>query len=108
MGALGSCVINERGAKAWARRFLERWFWWATHSGLEPLRDFARMMRRHIDGILAWFDLRIGNGAVEAMNNNAKAISYRARGSRTAKAFTLSMLRCLGGLQLPETVHKFA
>jgi transposase len=94
--------------KAFARRFLERWFWWATHSRLKPLRDFAWMMRRHIEGILAWFDLRIDNGAVEAMNNNAKAISHRARGYRTAKAFTTSMLHCMGGLQLPETVHRFA
>jgi len=94
--------------KAWARRFLERWFWWATHSRLKPLRDFAWTMRRHVEGILAWFDLRIDNGAVEAMNNNAKAISHRARGYRTAKAFTTSMLHCLGGLQLPEVVHRFA
>jgi len=94
--------------KAFARRFLERWFWWATHSRLKPLRDFAWMMRRHLEGILAWFDLRIDNGAVEAMNNNAKAISHRARGYRTAKAFTTSMLHCMGGLQLPETVHRFA
>jgi transposase len=94
--------------KSFARRYLERWFWWATHSRLKPLRDFAWVMRRHIEGILAWFDLRIDNGAVEAMNNNAKAISHRARGYRTAKAFTTSMLHCMGGLELLQSMHKFA
>lgn len=95
-------------SKAWARRFLDRWFWWATHSRLKPLRDFAWMLRRHQDGILAYFDVRIDNGATEAMNNNAKAVSHRARGFRTARAFTLAQLHCLGKLQLPETAHRFA
>ena len=94
--------------KAWARRFLQRWFWWATHSRLKPLRDFAWMLRRHEDGILAYFDCRIDNGAVEAMNNNAKAISHRARGFRTERAFRLAMYHCVGGLQLPQTWHKVA
>jgi len=37
------------------------------------------MLRRHEEGILAYFDIRIDNGIVEAMNNNAKTISHRAR-----------------------------
>lgn len=94
--------------KAWAKRFLDRWFWWATHSRLKPLRDFAWMLRRQEEGILAYFDCRIDNGAVEAMNNNAKAVSHRARGYRTERAFTLSLLHCLGRLELPQTAHKFA
>lgn len=88
-------------SKPWAKKYLDRWFWWATHSKLEPLRKFAWMLRDHQDGVLAYFDHRIDNGAVEAMNNNAKAISHRARGFRSAKAFTLAMLHCLGGLEMP-------
>ncbi len=88
-------------SKAWARKYLNKWFWWATHSRMEPLRQFAWMLRRHEDGVLAYFDHRIDNGAVEAMNNNAKAISHRARGFRSEQAFTLAMLHCLGDLELP-------
>lgn len=94
--------------KGWAKRYLDQWFWWATHSRLAPMREFAWMLRRNEDGILAYFDHRIDNGAVEAMNNNAKAISHRARGFRSAKAFTLAMLHCLGRLELPEIAHKFS
>jgi len=94
--------------RVWAKRFLDRWFWWATHSRLKPLRDFAWMLRRHQDGILAYIDLGLDNGAVEAMNNNAKAIAHRARGFRTEKTFTLAQLHCLGKLELPQTVHRFA
>ncbi|MDP8970014.1 MAG: ISL3 family transposase [Actinomycetota bacterium] len=53
-------------SKAWANKYLDRWFWWATHSRLEPMRDFAWMLRRHEAGVLAYFDHRIDNGAVEA------------------------------------------
>lgn len=94
--------------KGWAKRYLDQWFWWATHSRLAPMREFAWMLRRNEDGILAYFDHRIDNGAVEAMNNNAKAIRHRARGFRSAKAFTLAMLHCLGRLELPEIAHKFS
>lgn len=72
------------------------------------MRDFAWMLRRHQEGILAHFDCRIDNGAVEAMNNNAKAVSHRACRFRTAKAFTLAQLHGLGRLPQPETTHRFA
>lgn len=94
--------------KKQAKEFLRWWFWKATHSRLEPMRRFAWMLRRHEDGILAWIRTPIDNGAVEAMNNNAKAISHRARGYRTEKTFTLAMLHCLGKLSLPQTTHKFS
>jgi Transposase and inactivated derivatives len=93
-------------SKPWAKKYLGRWFWWATHSRIEPLRQFAWMLRRHEEGILAYFDFPIDNGAVEAMNNNAKVISHRARGFRSEKAFTLAMLHCLGDLALPPGLDR--
>ena len=44
----------------WAKRYLKRWFWWATHSRLPPLRDFAWMLRRHEEDILNYFRMPIG------------------------------------------------
>ena len=32
---------------AWAESYLDQWIWWATHSRLEPMRDFAWMVKRH-------------------------------------------------------------
>jgi transposase len=92
-------------SKAWAKKYLDRWFWWATHSRMQSLRDFAWMLRRHEDGVLAYFDHRIDNGAVEAMNGNAKAVARRARGFRSEKAYTLAMLHCLGNLALPPHLY---
>ncbi len=93
--------------RAWAANYLKRWFWWATHSRIKPLRDFAWMLRRHEEGILAYFDLRIDNSSVEAMNNNAKAISHRARGYRSETTFSLAMIHGLGKLELPKCRHTF-
>ena len=65
------------------------------------------MVRRHEEGILAYFDLRIDNGIVEAMNNNAKVISHRARGYRSEHTYSLALIHGLGKLDLPKTQHKF-
>lgn len=93
--------------KGWARRFLKKWFWWATHSRLKPMRDFAWMLRRHEDGILAYFDERISNGAVEGMNNKAKVVSHRCYGFRTAATYITALYHCLGNLPEPQLVHRF-
>ncbi|MGD8501281.1 MAG: ISL3 family transposase [Phycisphaerales bacterium] len=93
--------------RGWAKRYLTKWFWWATHSRLVPMRDFAWLLRRHEEDVLNWFKIPIDNGAVEAMNNNAKAISHRARGYRSEKWFTMIQLHCLGKLPMPEFTHRF-
>ena len=90
-----------------ARCFLDHWFWKATHSRLEPMRNFAWMLREHQEGVLAYSKCPIDNGSVEAMNNNAKSISHRARGYRSAKTFSTILMHCLGGLEMPNWVHKF-
>jgi len=65
---------------AWAKKYLDQWFWWATHSRLQPMWEFAWMIRRHQNDILNYFKVRIDNGAVEGLNNKAKSISHRAFG----------------------------
>jgi transposase len=94
-------------SKGWAKKYLAKWFWWATHSRLKPMRDFAWMLRRHQEGILNYFELRIDNGAVEGMNNKAKVISHRCYGFRTAKTYILALYHGLGRLPEPKLVHKF-
>ncbi len=94
-------------SKGWAKKYLKKWFWWATHSRIKPMRNFAWLLRRHEEGILNYFKMRIDNGAVEAMNNNAKLISHRAHGFRSEDWFTTIMLHCMGDLPMPVFTHKF-
>jgi transposase len=92
---------------AWAKKYLDLWFWWATHSRLKPLSDFAWMIRRHQENILSYFKIPIDNGAVEALNNKAKVISHRAFGYRTENTFKLALYHGLGKLPMPKLTHKF-
>jgi len=101
------CELWTCKRRGWARRFLKRWFWWASHSRLKPMRDFAWMLRRHQDEILNYFHLRIDNGAVEGLNNKAKVVSHRCYGFRTATTFITALYHCLGNLPEPRLVHRF-
>ena len=71
------------------------------------MRDVAWMLRRHEDGILAYFDERVSNGAVEGMNNKAKVVSRRSCGFRTASTYVTALYHCLGDLPQPQLVHRF-
>jgi len=94
-------------SKDGARRFLKKWFWWATHSRLKPMRDFAWTMKNHLDDLLNYFEMRIDNRAVEGMNNKAKVVSHRCYGFRTAPHYITALYHCLGDLPEPKLVHKF-
>lgn len=93
--------------KYWARKFLQKWCWWATHSRLQPMRDFAWTLRWHAENVLTWFDFRISNAVVEGLNNKAKVVSRRCYGFRTAQNFITALYHCLGKLPEPNLVHRF-
>ena len=54
-------------------------------SRLEPFKKLVRMLRPHLDGLLAWTKLRLSNGALEGMNNKIKLVSHRAFGFRSVE-----------------------
>ncbi|PIE66621.1 MAG: hypothetical protein CSA26_00010 [Desulfobacterales bacterium] len=83
--------VNCGAIKPWSGRFLKKWFWWATHSRLKPMRDFAWMFRRHEQGFLNYFKLRIDNGMVEGLNNKAKVVSHRAYGYRASHMYITAL-----------------
>ena len=91
----------------WARKYFKQWFWWATHSRLKPIREFAWMIRRHEEHILSWFHMPINNGSVEGLNNKAKVISRKAYGFRTADHFICNLYHCMSYLPAPPLLHRF-
>lgn len=93
---------------AWAERYLDQWFWWATHSRLKPMRDFAWMLRRHQSDLTNCFRVSIDNGTVEGLNNKAKLISHKAYGFRCAKTYIRNLYHCMADLPLPKSTHTFA
>ena len=91
----------------WAEKYLKKWFWWATHSRLKPMRDFAWLIRRHEKNILSYFKVPIHNGSVEGLNNKAKIISHKAYGFRSAKNYILNLYHCMADLPQPKLLHTF-
>ena len=62
-----------------ATAFLKKWYFWATHSRLEPMIEAAHTVKRHWDGILRWFHSRIANGLIEGINSLVQAAKAKAR-----------------------------
>ena len=91
----------EYRSRAWALKWLRDWFHWATHSRLAPLRRFAWLVRRHEEGILAWIDLRISNGALEGLNNKIKTVARRAYGFRNPLNHIAAIFHVCGSLPDP-------
>ena len=79
-----------------AEDFLRRWFFWATHSRLEPMRDAAYTLKRHWDGVLRWFTSQIRTGVLEGINSLVQAAKARARGYRTSRNL-ITMIYLIAG-----------
>jgi len=45
---------------------------------IKPMQDVAKLLRKHEENILTYFDMPISNGIVKGLNNKAKVISHRA------------------------------
>ena len=46
------------------------------------MKDVARMIRNHLEGIVAWARTRMTNGFLEAINGLFQAAKRKARGCR--------------------------
>jgi transposase len=84
-----------------AEEHLRRWMHSAMRSRLEPFKNFVRLLREHLDGILAWTRTRASNGAVEAENNKIKEVSHRSFGFRDPKNFIAAIYHTCARLPLP-------
>jgi transposase len=59
---------------------LRKWYFWATHSRIEPIKEAAYTIQRHWDGIVNWIDYKISNGILEGFNSIFQAAKNKARG----------------------------
>jgi transposase len=79
-----------------AEIFLTKWYYWATHSRLEPIKKAAYTIKRHWDGILRWFTSKINNGILEGINSLIQATKAKDRGYRTTRNL-ITMIYLIGG-----------
>jgi len=69
----------------YAETYLKKWYFWATHSRLEPIKEAAYTIKRHWDGVLQWFHSGVNNGILEGINSVIQAAKARSRGYRTTR-----------------------
>src|ERR1039457_2300476 len=61
-------------------KLLRKWYFWATHSRIEPIKEAAYTIMRHWDGIVSWINYKISNGILEGFNSIFQAAKAKARG----------------------------
>lgn len=91
--------LYQQPAEA-AEAFLKKWYFWATHSRLEPIINAAYTIKNHWDGVLRWFTSKINNGILEGINSLVQAAKARARGYRTEKNLITMIYLIAGKLNL--------
>lgn len=108
---------NFKTSRAWALKESFVAFWdyryaasaanyfdsWATRtmrSRLEPMKDVAKMLRRHRQGLLNYTKHRITNAAAEGFNSIIQTIKANARGFRNFANFRTRILFFCGKLDL--------
>jgi transposase len=83
-----------------ARKFFVRWYFRATHSRLKPVIDVARMLRRHLDGLLSHCAHPISNAVTEGLNSKIQFVKAGARGFRNFANYRIAILFHCGKLSL--------
>jgi transposase len=83
-----------------AERALRDWLAWASRSKLKPFVKAARTIRKHFDGILAYFQARLTNGITEGFNNKLRMIARRAFGFHSPEPLISMLYLCSGGITL--------
>ena len=86
--------------RGWGAKHFARWYFWATHSRLQPITDAAKTLKRHEAGLLSYFAHPITNAGAEGLNSRIQAIRVSARGYRNREHFKTAIYFHLGGLQL--------
>ena len=59
---------------------LKQWYFWATHSQLEPFKKLAKTIKKHWKGIIRWKESQISNAILEGLNSIIQAAKRKARG----------------------------
>lgn len=83
--------VWEQDDRAAAEALLMDWIVYAESTGIAMLKGFARTLRFHAQGILAWYDYPISTGPLEGTNNKIKTMKRQAYGFRDNEFFKLKI-----------------
>ena len=82
------------------------WYGWAARCRLKPVVKVAKMLKRHLGGLLSYFRHRITNSVSEGLNSKIQSIKASARGFRNFENYRTRILFLCGKLSLsPKIAH---
>jgi transposase len=81
-----------------AEGYLTDWMNSVNNTNLLPMKKAAKSIKRHLTGILSWFDAKISNGKVEALNCGIQNLKRRAKGFKTLNNFQALIYLVMGKL----------
>lgn len=87
-----------------AESFFEGWIKSAMRSRLQPIKEFAKMLKRHAHRILPFIGSRMTNAMSEGINRVIKIVKNRASGYANLEAFTDMIFLTVGDLDLPAQI----
>jgi transposase len=90
--------LLERKQLNVARAALEHWCACVMRSKVDAMKEVAAMVRRHLQGIVAWAQTRQTNGFLEAINGLFQAAKRRARGFTRASTIKTVLFLIAGKL----------
>jgi transposase len=100
-------AIKEQLRRFWeykyegsARKFFDWWHGWAVRSRLKPIAGAAKMLKRHLDGLLNYIGHGITNAVSEGFNSKIQHVKYSARGFRSFANYRTRILFFCGKLAL--------
>ena len=84
--------VWEQDDEESAQALLMDWILYAESTGIRMLQNFAKTLRFHAMGILAYYDHPISTGPLEGTNNKIKTMKRQAYGFRDQEFFRLKIL----------------
>lgn len=99
--------IYQANTKEEFVEYLNKWYFWATHSRLKPIIKVAKTIKRHWEGIVKWHESKINNGILEGLNSVIQAAKSKARGYKTFKNYKIIVYLLTGKLDFFLINNKF-
>lgn len=102
-----ACAIKDNLRHLWdysyescMRKYFNKWYFWATHSRIEPVKKAAKTIKSHIDNIVTYAKHQVTNALGESMNAKIEKVKRMACGFRNRAHYRLSIYFHCGGLNL--------
>jgi len=94
--------IYKEQIKEEFEKSLNKWYFWAADSNIEPIKEAANTIKSHYSGVIRWYDSKINNGILEGLNSLVQASKAKARGYRTFKNFSTIIYLLTGKLDFTK------